>query len=148
MTLINAEDDAASATTTRANGLRLSLSLFVALVAGLPQPAHSEVRVTGDTGDIHVFAQDARVDEVLAALRESFALQYRASSSLNRVISGTYSGSLRRVVADVLRDYDFILQSSDGRLGLVVIGTRSAASQAATTAPPTPEVRRRAREDE
>jgi hypothetical protein len=148
MMLVNAKYGAAATATWHPHRLRArTLFLAAAVAAGAAQPAAAEVRVSGHAGSIQLLAQDATVEEVLAALNESFGLQYRARGSLDRLVSGTYSGSLRRVVWRVLDGYDFMVQSSNAHLGVVVVGASSAVSQFAT-APRSPDVGRRARRDE
>src|SRR5215207_3554898 len=62
----------------------------------------AEVGISGPSEAIQFEVRDAPVQEVLAALRASFGLQYRAVGVLDRRISGTYEGSLQRVVRRVL----------------------------------------------
>lgn len=111
-------------------GLR-KLVLAIGLAALLPafaQPVGAEVRVSGQADALIVETREASVEEILAALRASFNLHYRTSDALNRVVTGTYTGSLQRVVARLLEGQNYVLQSSAGGGRLIVIGPGAAGS--------------------
>src|SRR3954469_22183043 len=73
------------------------------------QSVCADVRVTGAPEAIRLEAHDAPGREVLAALNASFGLRYRGDAGVDRRISGTYQGSLARVVRRLLDGYDFIM---------------------------------------
>jgi hypothetical protein len=101
------------------------LALAIGLAALLPafvQPVRAEVRVSGQADAVIVEAREASVEEVLAALRASFNLHYRTSGTLNRVMTGTYTGSLQRVIARLLEGHNYVMQSSAGGGELIVVG--------------------------
>jgi hypothetical protein len=139
------------------------------LLAGVLH-AHSacaDVNVAGSSQALQLQTHDAPVQEVLAALNASFGLRYRGVADLDRRISGTYQGSLARVVRRLLDGYDFIVtadivtadadaDSDDGSFEVIevmVIGAaapgeaRSApvpvAAPRTTPTDPTPQRRRR-----
>jgi len=108
-------------------GLR-KLVLTIGLAALLPtfaQPVHAEVRVSGRADAVIVETREASVDEVLAALSASLNLHYRTSGALDRVMTGTYSGSLPRVIARVLEGHNYVMHASDGGGELIVFGPAS-----------------------
>jgi hypothetical protein len=87
--------------------------------------AHSvraEARVTGQPDNVRVEARDSSVEEVLAALGASFGLRYRSTASLGRRITGTYAGSLQRVVTRLLNGYDFVMKTDSGSVEVAVYG--------------------------
>ncbi|MEA2907864.1 MAG: hypothetical protein QOI12_5251 [Alphaproteobacteria bacterium] len=106
------------------NGLPMLMRAagLVALVIGMAGPVRADVQVSGQANAVLVVAQDAPVDEVLGALQQAFGFQYRAAQPLSRVITGTYSGPLQRVVARLLEGYDYTIQSSSSGIGAVVFG--------------------------
>jgi hypothetical protein len=111
------------------------------LLAGLLQvyPAGAEVRVTGQPDAVSVEVRDAAVEEVLAALGQSFGLQHRSAAPLARRISGTYKGPLSRVLRRVLDGYDFVLKTGPENLEVVVVGAPAADGQpTAAVASPLP----------
>jgi hypothetical protein len=61
---------------------------------------------------------------VLASLRDALKLEYRTSIQLDQSITGTYQGSLQRVLTRVLDGYDFILKNSSEKIELVVLGRK------------------------
>ncbi len=87
------------------------------------QSVRAEVRIAGVADAVRVDARDAPIEEVLAALGQSFGLRYRSTASLDRKVTETYEGSLPRVVRRLLEGYDFILKTQSGTVEVVVIGT-------------------------
>src|SRR5215211_5079700 len=139
------------------------------LLAGVLH-AHSacaDVNVAGSSEALQLQTHDAPVQEVLAALNASFGLRYRGVADLDRRISGTYQGSLARVVRRLLDGYDFIVtadivtadadaNSDDGSfevIEVIVIGAAAlgearlapvpVAAPRTTPTDPTPQRRRR-----
>jgi hypothetical protein len=114
------------------------------------QSVRAEVRIAGREDAVQVEARDAPVEEVLSGLRASFGLQYRSGTSLDRRVSGTYEGSLQRVVRRLLEGYDFVLKSEDGAVEVVVVGAGkpgearpAPASTPASVPPAVPPTRKR-----
>ena len=111
-------------------GVVLATTLFAIMVTAVPRVvltvAHAETRVTGEPRELSVEAYDTNLQEVLAALSASFALQYRTSADLNRSMSGTYKGSLREVIARILHGYDFFVRNSGNEVVIVVVGLSGA----------------------
>jgi hypothetical protein len=83
----------------------------------------AETRITGEPDAVRIEARDAPVDEVLEALGESFGLQYQSTASLSRRVTGTYEGSVQRVVRRLLEGYDFIMKTGPGTIEVKVYGT-------------------------
>jgi hypothetical protein len=115
----------------------------IALIAGLifaALPATSvraEVRVQGQAGDVRIEAHNATVDEILAALRERFALRYRSSAGSDSV-TATFEGPLRRVLARVLEGHNYVIEPRGDGLEVVVLGAASShAEPAPVFTPPT-----------
>ena len=86
------------------------------------ESVRAEARVTGQPDAVRVEAHDTPVEEVLLALGESFDLRYRSAASLSRRVTGTYVGSLPRVVTRLLNGYDFVLKTDAGSVEVVVYG--------------------------
>src|SRR5437879_5843635 len=94
-------------------------TFILLLVCGLallpPACVRAEVRVNGAPGTVQVEARDASIEEVLAALSADYGLQYKSTASLDRRVTGTYQGSLQRVVRRLLDGYDYVLKTeADG----------------------------------
>ncbi|HLH87369.1 MAG TPA: hypothetical protein VKX28_02820 [Xanthobacteraceae bacterium] len=97
--------------------------------------ASAEVRVTeaGD-GRLTIEAHDATVRQVLDALRAKRPLQLRTSDALTRSVTGTYTGSLSRVLARILDGYNHVVHSTAAGLELEVVGSGNAVHARATVA--------------
>ena len=60
------------------------------------------------------------VAQVLAALITNYDMSYSASIPLDRVLDGTYTGSLRRVVSRILQGYNFAIEQENAKLTVVI----------------------------
>ncbi len=116
--------------------LVLSLLFMGALAA-----AHAEVRVAGRADDIRVEAHKATVAQVLAALKQQHDLSVRGAAA-NRVVSGTFEGSLHYVLERVLDGYDYVIEHNGGALDVIVLSDGT--PHAAQAAQPIVVVKRRA----
>ena len=112
---------------------KLALAIWLAsLMFGLALPVHAEVHVSGVVDALTVETREASVEEVLSALRASFDLKYRTSDALNRLVSGTYTGSLQRVVARLVDGQNYVMRlSPSGGVEIFVLGTGASRSGAA-----------------
>jgi hypothetical protein len=108
----------------------------------------AEARISGQPEALRVEARDTPVEEVLGALGTNFGLHYRSAASLKRRVTGTYVGSLQRVVAHLLNGYDFVMRTDAGSVEVVVYGLakpEEAVPGAVVAAPVTPPVVKTAR---
>ena len=114
--------------------------LLTIVLAALPiHSAGAEVRVTGDANAIQIEAQDASIDEVMAALAANFGLQYRGTATLDRRISGSYRGTLQHVIRRVLDGYDFIVKTNVDDVEVTVVsGGKAGEAKAASAMAPIP----------
>jgi hypothetical protein len=97
----------------------------VALACAWAQTSRAEVSVSGQPDAIVVDAHDASVEDILMALRDAFQVQYRATRTLDRVISGQYRGPLNRVLSRVLQGFDYVTQSSAGGVTIIILNPSS-----------------------
>lgn len=100
------------------------LGAIVFLAAALTvEGASAEVRVSeAGGGQLRVEAHGATVRQVLDALRATRPIQLRTSNALTRTITGTYSGSLPRVLSRILDGYDHVVHSTATGTELEVLG--------------------------
>lgn len=101
-------------------------SAAVALVAGLLLPsaaALAATQVNGNPQDVSIDAQNSSLKEILTALSKQFGIQFQTTANLDRPVTGTYEGSLRRVVTRLLEGYNFIITSHDDQIHVTVLGT-------------------------
>jgi hypothetical protein len=114
--------------------------LFAALTLGsvlvaAPKLAFAETQVQGSPDAVRIEAQDSPIENVLTALGGAFDLRYRSSTNLDKKVTGTYQGPLRRVVARVLEGYNFVLSTKNGRVEVTVLGAQNSTSVAAAKIP-------------
>lgn len=95
------------------------------VVAPLGGAMGADVRVQGSADAVRVEARDATGTEILAALASHFALSYRGSTD-SRGFNGRFTGPLREVVKRVLDGYNYVINSKDDGLEVVVLGPASA----------------------
>lgn len=87
--------------------------------------ARAEVRVEGTVQDVHISAKDAAIADVLAALQAKFSFRYRSRIPLDLVASGTYSGSLQRVIGRLLDRYDHVVTVNRDGVEAIIVGSKS-----------------------
>ena len=104
-----------------------ALSIAALLVtAPLGHAIGADVRVQGSVDAVRVEARDATGTEILAALASRFALSYRGSTDSR--FNGTFKGPLREVVKRVLDGYNYVINTRDNGLDVVVVGPASGAA--------------------
>jgi hypothetical protein len=111
---------------TMAHVLRRS-SVAAALVAGLAATtvtAMAAAQVSGSPQNVSVDAQNSSLKDILSALGKQFNVHYQSTANLDKQLSGTYEGSLRRVVARLLEGYNFIITTNQDMIEVTVLGTQ------------------------
>ena len=94
--------------------------IALGLLCAFAGTARAELRIEGDEAALRVIADQAPVGDVLAALKAKFRLRYSAVDS-DRLVSGTISGTLHRVVVRLLDGHDFVVQRSADGVDIVQI---------------------------
>lgn len=80
------------------------------------------VRLQGSAESLQLEARDSTIAAVLAAMGRAFAVRYRSSILLDDAISGTYVGSLGRVIGRVLARYDYTIKHQDYAVEVSILG--------------------------
>ncbi len=93
--------------------------------------ARAELHISGNRNAVTIEAHDAPLKTILDALRKSFRVEYKPVAGLERPITGTYSGSLHRVLSRLLVGQDYIIRSSERGMEIVILGKASAQAVAA-----------------
>src|SRR6266568_8741129 len=83
-------------------------ALIAALLSAMPAPASAKIEVEGQSDTVRLMAEDASLNEVLAALSAKFNLTYTSEPELDRVVAGAYLGTLQQVLARILIGYDYV----------------------------------------
>jgi len=95
-------------------------ALIAVLIGSNLAPAGAGTEVLGQIDALQFRAENASTSEMLEALATSFKLTYKLPPNIGRNFNGLYSGSLRRVLARVLYDTDYIIKSSGDRIEVIV----------------------------
>jgi hypothetical protein len=90
--------------------------------------ADAEVAVDGDRDQMQVSVDNDTVANVLEALGQTGNLHYRSGLPLNKVIGGSFSGSLGHVLSRVLVGFDFVVHYNPQGVELLVYGESGATS--------------------
>lgn len=96
--------------------------LAIMIVTG--GPVHADVRVNGDTTAVRVEATKSNVAEVLSALESTFHLRVNTSVILDGSVGGTFTGSLREVVARLLEGHNYFIRRQASEIEVTVVGTK------------------------
>jgi hypothetical protein len=105
---------------TRAPPARAAIMLVVVLSLASTRTL-AGIDVSGSAEAVTVEAQNAPIDEVINALSHAFNVQYHGPIDLKHRITGTYRGSLRRVLIRILEGYNYIVKSSPDRVEVTVL---------------------------
>jgi hypothetical protein len=98
-----------------------AIALGIALAVA-PTWACAETQVRGTPQAVVVEAQNATVDEILVALTDTFAVQFRSAANLDKRLTGTYAGTLQQAVSHILKGYDFVVKSGQSGLEITLLG--------------------------
>jgi hypothetical protein len=114
----------------------LAGALLAAVVLCVAAPAAAEVSVI-DTGggELAIEARDATVQEILEALGQTRTIQFQNSDALSRRVTGTYTGTLRRVLSRILEGYDHVIRSTASGIQIDVVGAAKSAKATASGGP-------------
>jgi hypothetical protein len=104
-----------------------ALSTMGLLCAGAgPARAEFHVVVSGP-GTLTIEAHDAKVCEILEALSESRTIEFHSSDAMSRVVTGTYTGTLPRVLGRILDGYNHVIQATPSGVRIIVVGDAKSA---------------------
>ena len=90
------------------------------------------LQIEGDATALHVEVQQTTITDVQSALNK-FNVRYRSSIRLDETLNGTYTGSLRHIVARLLNGYNCAAKQDGLRLEVTIYGKDG---QAEVPAPP------------
>jgi hypothetical protein len=113
----------------------LAAVLIVALAQAVPRAAQAGVRVEGRIESVVIVVHDAPVRDALAALSARFALRVHDSRALDRSVTGTYRGTLRQVVAQLLAGLDYVARHANGTIEVRILGPGIADKSRAVAGP-------------
>jgi hypothetical protein len=88
--------------------------------------ADAEVAVDGDRDQMRVTVDNDTVGRALEALGQKGNLQYHSATPLNKVIGGSFSGSLGHVLSRILVGFDFVVRYNPQGVEIFVYGESGA----------------------
>ncbi len=95
------------------------------MTSGIATSSRAEVRVEGTVAELRITTTDKdAIADVLAALKATFNIDYRAAIRLDATARSTYSGSLRQVIANVLDGYSYVIRKQHDAVEVIVIGRK------------------------
>ena len=107
------------------------------LLSTMPARSSAKIEFEGQLDALRLTAEDASIDDVLAALSAKFNLTYSSELELDRTVAGSYSGTLQQVMGRILDGYDYVVNVSLERIELKIL-SRSATVAKPPTLPPPP----------
>ena len=93
----------------RTGVLRLLLPAALWLALAALSPAAAEVRVSGSASDVTVEAHAVNLTAIVAALSKATGIRIAVDGTDNVPIDGTYRGSVKEVLSDILRNVSFLI---------------------------------------
>jgi hypothetical protein len=94
--------------------------LLHSVAALRPATNASLLHVQGSPAAVHLEVRQTTIAQVLAALMTAYDMSYSASIPLQRLLDGTYTGTLRRVVSRVLQGYNFAIEQDNTKLVVII----------------------------
>jgi hypothetical protein len=99
-----------------------ALALCACLLA--PAAARAEYQIEGDVTQLRLEVTQAPIEEVFSALSAIYGVKISATVLPDQPVTGVYSGSLQRVVGQLLERYDYVLAVSPEKIEISFLGVR------------------------
>jgi hypothetical protein len=95
--------------------------------------ALAELRVGGNANAVTIDAQNTPIREILDTLGKTFDVRFQSTANLEKQITGTYEGSLSKVLIRILEGYSVVMKTSKEGIQVTVLGTKNASGAAAVS---------------
>ena len=102
--------------------------LAIALLACHSLPAPAQVKVEGSADAVRIEATNAPLRDVLGALQARFGLRYRSNDALDAERTAKLRAPLRRVLAQLLEGYDFVIAVTPAGIDVLILQQNAAAN--------------------
>ena len=113
-------------------------ALLASITAADPIGARAEVRVQQGRTSLRIEVSQSQVAEALLALGQVADVRHSTAVPLDRVIDGTYSGSLEQILARLLDGYSYWIKKRGSSVEVIVVGTRGQSPVVGLRADPNP----------
>lgn len=80
----------------------------------------AEVHISGTKEAAMLEAQNASLQEIVSAINSAFKVQIELKASIERSITGRYSGSIRHVLLRMLEGHDYIVKTSGDQISVMM----------------------------
>jgi hypothetical protein len=90
-----------------------------------PATARAEFQIEGSVTDVRLEVTQTPMEEVFSALSAVYGIEISATAVPDQIVNGVYTGSLQRVVSQLLGRYDFVLSVSPDKIDIAFLGVRS-----------------------
>ena len=107
---------------SRAEKPRVWAAVFAAVIGSMPCPASAVSAIEGQADAVKLRAENASIREVLDALSAKFKVSYKVPPNLINNMTGEYSGTLNQVLARVLDGNDYVVETSEDGVKILVLG--------------------------
>ena len=107
---------------------------IAALLGTISGSARAATEVQGQPDEMQLRAENASTREVLEALSATFKLTYKLPPTIDRDLTGLYSGTLPQVLGRILEGSDYIVKVADDGIEIIVLRAAGASGAAAVAA--------------
>jgi hypothetical protein len=101
---------------------RVAFPALCIIGASVPATSQGKINIEGTLTAVRVTTAQDTVSDVLAAFCATLNVRYRTLVPLNRVISGTYTGTAAQVIKRLLEEQDYVMRNDDEMIELTVYG--------------------------
>jgi hypothetical protein len=119
----------------RARPLLKPMALAFLLTCAVAARAGAEVQLSGTEANVVLQAKNATIAEILSDIRSTFNTPIGFTGSTARHFTGTYAGSLRRVLSRLLDGEDYVISSAAAGMNIVILRPTGAAPGLAPAGP-------------
>ena len=121
---VNEPDPFSLRAALRAKRLAALVVLLTIMIVSGTVAFCGEARVQGDSSALRLDASQSKISDALSALEQTLNVRYSSATPLDRIISGTYSGSLPQVISRLLVEYNYWIKKNNTGVEIIIIGTR------------------------
>jgi len=97
--------------------------------------AAATIAVDGKSNAVSLTVDEAPINEVLAALSAKFDLTYTPTPGLQRIVGGSYSGTLQEVLERILDGCDYVVSYSGDKIELKILESSRPTAHASSPPP-------------
>jgi hypothetical protein len=101
-----------------------SVALSLLLVGAATVCASAEVRLSGTTDDLALWAREATLAEILSGIHSTFGAPITLTGSTARRFTGSYTGSLHHVLSRLLDGENYTIGWSPAGMRIAILGHR------------------------